>query len=561
LKFHQKNEIIAFGILLAINMVEVNAMDTKKIYWLLFLVMTCLIAACGSTQSYAPPVDLPAPITGRVTISDPDAEGNVTVRGSAGAVEASSVVLAVNENLAGGTSAIQKVVGLFVGDAMAQGSFPATCHELGHACAWSEDDGSFELEIPAEVGDPIVLGLIDPDTGEYISELLRRVVGEDTDDQANCAGHDLTGKAVDAIVLPKGGEPVLLRQGNDERTNQLAIGYDTPVTLTIGGCYAHSLAAAANSDGDNVVVVTSQDDGTIWTGIISGTEVVSQGAYEIDYDPMHVIFPTSTSEDAIVAIKTSTSVSIAHFSTADGSISDITKLTTSGANGASSTVISGLENSEGIDVVTMDDGHVLGAILVNKGNASESYVAFFNAETLSAFGGAAPTDLETLAIYSPSDLKLYVDSMTPYYVRLGLIDTHSHSLTSLHILVNIEVPLYYDSDISDSSTMGSMRLSEGNTYTPTTGAGDEVPITKFVINWQAPTTMAAISKIKFAASSTDGKLWLLTLDPAAQGTSQSLKTLASGDEFVQIAINIKNKAIYIVNETADELVDASGYMW
>ena len=100
------------------------------------------VAGCGSAS--APPVDLPAPITGRIDVSSPDADGNVTITGSAGAVEGASLFMAVNESV----SASLQLLDALVPSAYA-GSFPAVCYEAGHACAVAESDGSFVIILQA----------------------------------------------------------------------------------------------------------------------------------------------------------------------------------------------------------------------------------------------------------------------------------------------------------------------------------------------------------------------------------------------------------------------------
>ena len=118
----------------------------KRIFILMNAVLIFFWLGCSGTVSSisAPPVDMPAPITGRVDVSSPDASGMVTVKGTAGAVPAGSLVMAVNEGVS--SAKMLRIMNFFVSDAYAQdASFPAICNETGHACALADVDGSFVI--------------------------------------------------------------------------------------------------------------------------------------------------------------------------------------------------------------------------------------------------------------------------------------------------------------------------------------------------------------------------------------------------------------------------------
>lgn len=133
---------------------------------------------CSSGAS-APPVSLPAPVSGRLTVTSPDEDGVALVIGDEGAVPADSLVHVVNESRTS-ASLIDFSVVIAVLDpfpaAEAQASFPATCSRSFHACEVADADGSFEIEINASEGDSILVGLLDQATGFTISERVRHPV-------------------------------------------------------------------------------------------------------------------------------------------------------------------------------------------------------------------------------------------------------------------------------------------------------------------------------------------------------------------------------------------------
>ncbi len=127
-----------------------------------------LIGTGCSTGASAPPVSLPAPVTGRLTVTSPDQDtGAALVSGDQGSVSGGSIVHAVNETQAG-TSALLLLSSLFP-SAMAQTAFPDVCSRPFHVCARAQDDGSFEVDIPAAVSDQIGVEILDPNAGTPIS--------------------------------------------------------------------------------------------------------------------------------------------------------------------------------------------------------------------------------------------------------------------------------------------------------------------------------------------------------------------------------------------------------
>lgn len=226
-----------------------------------------LLSSCGGSAS-APPIDLPAPITGRIDVSDSDSDGYVTIMGEAGSVDGSSTVMAVNETVAGTQS---KLLEALVRSAHAQASLPALCSEAGRACTVAAEDGSFTIRIAATEDDPLVIGLVDPTSGSFISGLLRRGVNS----KANCAGLGLAGRMIDIGLIPAEGTPILLFEGSDEMTNRLVVGTDDPKTVYLPGCYAQDLAVRTD-EGVTAVAVVSSNDRILWRGLYAGSLLFSK---------------------------------------------------------------------------------------------------------------------------------------------------------------------------------------------------------------------------------------------------------------------------------------------
>ena len=126
---------------------------------------------CGAGAS-APPVSLPAPVTGRITVTSPDDSGAALVAGDEGAVEGGAIVHAVNETQAGSTAL--RLLSL-IPSAHAQTSLPEICSRSFHACIVAEADGSFELEIPASAEDEIGVELLNT-SGIVVSDRIRHPV-------------------------------------------------------------------------------------------------------------------------------------------------------------------------------------------------------------------------------------------------------------------------------------------------------------------------------------------------------------------------------------------------
>lgn len=415
-----------------------------------FIIMMLLSVGCGSAT--APPVDLPAPITGRIDVSSPDGDGNVTVTGDEEAVTGGQIVMVVNENEAGAVSWM--ILNLIVPSAYAQ-TFPSICDDAGHACTESADDGSFQVIIPAAVGDVLVIGLIDSE-GNRISDTISLTVPESgtPEPDANCEGMAVSGAIVDIKIAPTSGIPVMLKQGSDTTTNQLIIGETSPTTVSITGCYAHSLAFYGSTVGDSIAV-TSKDDKVLWAGRFVDGEVLDSRSFTLDYEPMHIVYVNLSSQPTVAIRKTSNTVRLARISTSEGTIQSEMQIILS-SSGIEE--VSGVTRSTVLDVIPMNlpTGEYLGMAVVDDGSNTNSYLVLFQAEGTGPTRKGAWSRLEISLFNAGNPLASIVDGILykknvgtdEYVLEIAIIDTEggNNLLQKYKVMrstVSVPTQLYY----------------------------------------------------------------------------------------------------------------------
>ncbi len=340
------------------------------IKYLLIALLAMTIAGCASGS--APLVDLPAPISGHINISNPDSDGNVLVAGSAGAVDGGSLVLVVNETTTG-VSAVM-ILDMLVKSAHAQSSaYPDICNTDGRACGMAGTDGSFDVTIPAAIGDSLAIGVIDWN-GRWISEILRRDIP--STETALCADADVNGAIVDIKVLNTSTSDTvyaMLKQGSADTPNQIVIGTSTTEgeVFDIEGCYAHSLDIQKDSSGSIALVATSKDDKIIWFGVFDGSDIVDKEHFTLSDEPMSVNY-ASSGNGPIVALKTSSTVILAEISETDGSTVQSMEIT----DGAGVS-ITGLTRGLRIGLMEMTGEQFLGLLITDKGSSSNTFMTIF----------------------------------------------------------------------------------------------------------------------------------------------------------------------------------------
>lgn len=173
------------------------------------LLATLVIGACTKSGADAPMVTLPAPVTGKITISEPDEEGAVTITGDAGAVTADVTVMAINRDTADETGLLDGLApNWLVSEAWAQ-SFPDVCERTGRGCALADGDGAFSMNLIAEEGHEIDFVIIDATKGTERSERLRRRVLRNLIPFARVPR--------DVTVIPSTEEILVLLSGNQNQ--------------------------------------------------------------------------------------------------------------------------------------------------------------------------------------------------------------------------------------------------------------------------------------------------------------------------------------------------------
>jgi DNA-binding beta-propeller fold protein YncE len=133
-------------------------------------------SGCSSVGASAPPISLPAPVTGRMTVSSPDESGVALIVGDEGAVPAGALVHAVNNSKdTVAFRVLEKTLLGWVATAQAQ-AFPEICTRAFHACTLADATGSFELSVQAALDEEIIVEILDPSTGARISDQFHHAV-------------------------------------------------------------------------------------------------------------------------------------------------------------------------------------------------------------------------------------------------------------------------------------------------------------------------------------------------------------------------------------------------
>jgi hypothetical protein len=511
---------------------------------LIIALLAVVLTGCASGS--APLVDLPAPISGHINISNPDSDGNVLVAGSAGAVDGGSMVMVVNETTAGVSA--MTILNLLVKPAYAESSeFPSLCSMTGRACAVSETDGSFTVTIPAAIGDSLAIGVIDS-SGNWISEVLRRDVPATDTETQTCADEGVNGAVVDIKTLAtetSGVVYAMLKQGSEGTPNQLVIGNSTTEgeVFDIEGCHAHSLDVQPTSTGDIAkLVVTSQDDKIVWFGTFDGSDIVDGKYFTLETEPMSVNY-ASSENGPVVALKDSTSVTLAEISETDGSIVQSMDISISNSG-----PVEGLTRSSRIGLMEMDDGQFFGMLITDRGSSAEAFVTLFllngmhEYATLQNGGDLLFKALETL---SDGSLWSYEQSNVDHQIRLALLgsNTHGNFLQTFGIYIDA-VPLAKEKAIDSDSL-----ISFNN-------AGSLSPYQNFELKNIAVAVDSVTSGKDGVITTSKGSLLIIDLiEPTSQPEEILLPGVATDSNLVAISILSKEETAYVADGTAEKAVN------
>jgi hypothetical protein len=527
--------------------------NTIRIFVTMLLIAT--FTSCGGASS-APPVDLPAPITGRVTISNPDSSGNVTITGTAGAVDAGAMVMAVNEETAGTVSAM--ILNMLVKSAYAETSFPVLCDEEGYSCAVADDDGAFEMTLAAAFGDSIVIGIIDEDTGEFISEIIRRAVGEAVETLA-CADYDVNGAVVDIVIDPITGEPILLRRGSSTTSNQIIVGESSPITIPIGGCFAHSITARTEASGKTLILVSSKDDKKVWRGDLFENKISSSQTIDSVGAPLDLELPPSSTDTLIgTSLNEAGLISIDLVSISD--ISNINYMDVSLKNGEELTPITDLAETLDLKIIGMSGGRDLAALLARTDSADEAYLTLFDVDSLKTLATITPDDFEHLAgLTEVTSIALYID--IEGFIAIAFVDSENNRLWITY-LQQANNTLSYNTDLSDESIFKvnwTLRVTSDH-YFELYDGNDIYPITRLAMTDMEVTT----SKTSYIAGSTsDGRLWLGTAIAVFEvGTNTGeIYDVEPGNNLIGIAIDSDLESAFVADSTNETAISVSERTW
>jgi hypothetical protein len=325
---------------------------------------------CGGTTAgggvSAPPIELDAPITGRITIGAPDATGKVIITGSPGAAEPGSIMMAVNE--AQTSASISKLAKVTVEE------IEEICAEPGSYFTVVRSDGSFEIILfDTETGDFIFLVLIN----ELCEELTERAFFSIPDmttelELGLCAGEDVDRSVADLLNLD--GEYILLQKGDENNSNLLTVDvYPIPIP----GCHARQLGVIPDVNSGKVVAISDKDK-WVFSATYSGRLISNVDTYQLEHEPLAMAY-IGDPDIAAMALRTPTGLAVAHVDLNDGSIPLQVSIPepTSPEHALS-------------DVVTMkstgpfENGEFLIVLIMKGGSTDErlSYLAFFNGTTL-----------------------------------------------------------------------------------------------------------------------------------------------------------------------------------
>lgn len=514
---------------------------TNKI--LIAMGLLLITAGCGgSTESnVAPPVELDAPISGRIDISTPDEAGNVTITGSAGAVPGGSLVMGVNETVAG-TVSFLRFLDAIIPSAYAQTSSPDVCSEAGHACALADDDGAFTMQLAASVGDSIAIGVIDPSSGEWLSDILRREVSA-TETTTACSGEGVSGAVVDIAVVPTDANKssLLLKQGSEETPNQIVIGAPggTATVWDIEGCHAHSIAVAADSTGATTVAVTSAADGIVWAGTLtSALNIVDAAGFELaSGEPAQIAFGGSI-DQAFIALQSGSTVEVVDFSLTGGTVLRTMPLT------YNNQPLTGLTGSLALDTQAMDDGSHAAVLLTQGGG--HSYLTLFSADGMSELGTFRPGDAGITSLTALADVTLSIfDDQRLQILTAVVIDqgTTGDRIASIRFENGNNIPLTLGDELD------TFAISQPQTWPNSLPQSDrlyDVAVSQEIaIAGAAPPTIVA-------TTSNSQLLYVEFLDDI--GTEVPEDISSSTVDPVALALDDAVKAIYIADGATDSAI-------
>jgi len=500
----------------------------KKLWEIIPVIVLCAFAAgCGGAS--APPIDLPAPVTGQIDISTPNAAGKSTVTGSAGAVPGGSYVLVINERIevAQNASPLIRLMDALVPSAYATATLPDICDLLGHWCIVAGDDGSFELTIDAYINDSIIIVIVDG-WGNEISERLIRNVPASDQEIAACPDVNVHGNLT-GLANPD-GIPLGLYEGSDISSNVLLMTDTTSgesLTIPLPGCHAKGFTFLPYAGEGGRVVVISSDDQLMWIGTWDGEFLINAQTFDLEGVPIGI---THIGEENCVAVtfKTTAGFAVGIVSVTDGSVGtsyDIPNPTV-----PTSATLTRLIAMRTIGPFA-DDAFMIG--LLTQTDALNSYLTLLDSSNLNDLGNIYLVP-GTFFFTDLSDLEFAIGDTELVY---ALIDNHgdgfihvrgfSDAAMSLTLTTRLDsiAPLSFDSNSSVEKDIG---------YT------DVAPI-RIALNYDASSKAVA-----YAITGTNSVLKITDfLTPIAAETS--FFDVSGAESATDIATNGDNNNVVIGN--------------
>lgn len=479
----------------------------KKLWKIIPVIVLCAFAAgCGAAS--APPVDLPAPVTGQIDISTPSAEGKSTITGSTGAVPGGSYVLVINERIevAQNASPLIKLMDTLVPSAYAATTLPDICDLLGHWCIVAGDDGSFVLTIDAYINDSIILVIIDGWGNEISERLIRNVPASDQDIVA-CPDMNVHGKLT-GLANPD-GIPLGLYEGSDISSNVLLMTDTTSgesLTIPLPGCHAKGFTFLPYVGEGGRVVIISSEDKLMWIGTWDGEYLIYAQTFELEEVPIGI---ANIGEDNHIAVtfKTTAGFTVGIVSAIDGSVG--TSYNIPNPTQPTSATLTNLIAMRSIGPFA-DDALMIG--LLTQTNALHSYLTLIDSSNLNDLGNIylAPgtfffTDLSDMEFVIGDNELVYalIDNPGDGFVHVRGFSDGAMILALTSRLDSI-APLLFDSTSSVEKDIGytnappiriAVNYDSANTAVAyaITGTNSVLKITEFLTPIAAETSFFDVS--------------------------------------------------------------------
>ncbi|MBI2345793.1 MAG: hypothetical protein HYV03_02690, partial [Deltaproteobacteria bacterium] len=132
----------------------------KRLSALCWLVVLVGGVSCGSGSMSAPPVSLPAPISGRldgpITVGDQGGDSRISISAPAGTVAPHATILIIN-------TTAELSLNLQISPAVS-----AICAQPTRTCVTADDVGAFAAAISCRNGETLALVVIDPENGKEV---------------------------------------------------------------------------------------------------------------------------------------------------------------------------------------------------------------------------------------------------------------------------------------------------------------------------------------------------------------------------------------------------------